>query len=220
MNILLTHRRMAILLTLAFFSIVGAIVLFFSLERTYQAETSYWPSLTMIYESDGPVHNGTTIRETRRLEYNSVTDWTETVIESDPIESIAFGTETTVGSYTRRNGNQFITYDSMTDYSSVKEIADSIVVPNQFLKPLLIFGEGADLESDTPTTSTGKTLSEVETTTRVCYQSDCASNVAGLEFDSGYGDQWTVLNDARWGIPLRVGDNFIVSELTLDVSKN
>ena len=35
----------------------------------------------MIYEVYGPVHNGQTVREVRRLKYRSATDWTDTVIE-------------------------------------------------------------------------------------------------------------------------------------------
>ena len=80
--------------------------------------------------------------------------------------------------------------------------------------------KAAELEADSPLTSTGKTLSEVSTTTRICYQTDCENNASALTFDRGYGIHWTVLNDARWGIPLKVGDKFIVSELTLKASKN
>ncbi|MDE2688766.1 MAG: hypothetical protein OXI16_14905 [Chloroflexota bacterium] len=201
-------------------SVVGAGVLFLSIGTASKAETTYLPTMTMVYEIDGQVHNGVVIKETHRLEYNSASDWTDTVIASDPIESLALGTITATGSYTRRDGNQFKTYDSVTDDSSVVRITDSIVIPNQFLGPLLIFAEGADLNADPPITSTGKTLSEVNTTARVCYLSECESNVSALEFDRGYGNQWTVLNDARWGIPLKVGDTFIVKELTLGVSKN
>ena len=43
----------------------------------------------------------------------------------------------------------------------------------------------------------------------------------GWPITGGGGIQWIVLDDTRWwGIPLKVGDKFIVSELTLDVSKN
>ena len=64
-------------------------------------------------------------------------------------------------------------------------------------------------------------MTEVSTTSRVCYQSDCESSASGLAYNRGGGIQWIVLDDTRWwGIPLKVGDKFIVSELTLDVSKN
>ena len=214
----LVRKRIAILIAVSLLSIVAAMAF---LGRTYKAsEKSYWPPMTMVYELDGQVYNGTIIRETHRLEYKSASDWTDTVIGSDPIETRALGTITATGSYVRRDGEEVKLYDSITDDTDVTQISESTVIPNQFLAPLHIFEEGAELEADPPLTRTGKTLSEVSTTTRICYQTDCENNASALTFDRGYGDHWTVLDDARWGIPLRVGDKFIVSELTLKVSKS
>lgn len=36
------------------------------------------------------MHNEETVRETRRLDYLSATDWTDTVIESDPKSGIGY----------------------------------------------------------------------------------------------------------------------------------
>ncbi len=216
----ITQKHMLILAAVLMLSIVvAAVALFLTFGGTSQAKTEHWPPLTMTYEIDGSVHNGTTLREIHRLEYNSKSDWTDTVIASDSIETKAFGAINAVGSYTRRNGEQFETYDSINDDSSVDRITDSIVIPNQFLGPLHIFVD-ADLDSDPPRTRLGKALSAAATTTKVCYQSECEDNATGLAFDRGFGGQWIVLNDYRWAIPLRVGDDaFIVRELTLHVPK-
>ena len=73
------HSLIALSLMLALLAIVGA--LYFFSGGLGKEEKSYWPPLTMIYEVYGPVHNGQTVREVRRLKYRSATDWTDTVIE-------------------------------------------------------------------------------------------------------------------------------------------
>ena len=217
----MTQRRAVVLVAVALLSIVGAGVLFLSFGRTFKAETTYWPTLTMVYEKDGQNYNGTVIRETHRLEYNSASDWTDTVIASDPIESLALGTITSTGSYMRWNGDEIKIYDSISDDAEITQEPDTTYIPNQFLAPLDIFEEGADPESEPTLTKNGEVLTQVSTTSRVCYQSDCESSASGLAYNRGGGIRWIVLDDTRWwGIPLKVGDKFIVSELTLDVSKN
>ena len=104
------------------------------------SEISYWPALTMVYEKDGATSNGKTTREVHRLEYRSVTDWTDTVIESDPIEFPPLGTESTAGSYQRLKGKKVEFYDSTTNDVSVdKRTDESIYVPNAHLIPLYYF---------------------------------------------------------------------------------
>ena len=112
----------------------------------------------MVYEIDGQVYNGTVIRETHRLEYNSASDWTDTVIASDPIESIALGTITSTGSYMRWNGDEIKTYDSISDDADITQEPDTTYIPNQFLAPLDIFEEGADLESEPTLTKNGEVI--------------------------------------------------------------
>ena len=94
MSVALTrkHTFIALALTLVLISLVAG-VLYFGPWDASSPEISYWPALTMVYEIDGPVFNGQTVRETHRLEYRSVTDWTDTVIESDPIEFPHLGTK-------------------------------------------------------------------------------------------------------------------------------
>ncbi len=220
MNFLLIQRRTAILISLSLISIiiVAAVALFLSFGGTSQAKTEHWPPLTMVYEKDGQNFNGTIIRETYRLEYKSKSDWKETVIASDPIESIALGTITYVGSYESKKGELIESYNSITDDTDFDR-SEHNTFPNQFVLPMHIFVD-ADLDSDPPRTRYGEALSAAATTTKVCYQSECEDNATGLAFDRGLAGEWIVLNDYRWAIPLRVGDDaFIVSELTLHVPK-
>ena len=61
----------AFVLTLALLIVVG--VIYCVAGNADGKEKTYWPPLTMIYEVDGPVHSGKTVRETRRLDYRSAT---------------------------------------------------------------------------------------------------------------------------------------------------
>ena len=197
-----------ILLAISLLSIVGAVVFLFSFGRSSDAETkAYWPSLTMVYEIDGEVWNGQTARETHRLEYRSASDWTDTVIASDPIESLALGTITLTGSYMRRDGDQVKTYDVVTDDTDIHS-SENTVIPNAFLAPLHIF-EYENLELS---------LVKTATTATICYQAACEDNADGLAFDMN-GLEWVVLDDERWGIALKVGDKFLVKKLTLNIPK-
>ena len=113
MSVALTrkHTFIAIALTLGLISLVAG-VLYFGPWDASSPEISYWPALTMVHEMDGLGSNGQKIRETHRLEYRSVTDWTDTVIESTPFESLALGTVSTAGSYERLKGKKVEYYDS------------------------------------------------------------------------------------------------------------
>ena len=242
------HKRALILIAISLLSIVGAIGLFFSAARTSDAETSYWPPLTMVYEIDGQVWNERQIRETHRLEYRTASDWTDTVIASEPIQSRALGTITAAGTYMRRDGNQTETYDSITNDIDIY-VSEYNVIPNAFLAPLLYVvesmknsetdpvqttdesssaqtpgagpGETEDADGEIGPVQTTNELELVETTTTatVCYQSACEDNVNGLAYDLN-GVEWVVVDDERWGIALRVGDKFVVKELTLHVAED
>jgi hypothetical protein len=130
------RKRILAFLVIASLLSIGSVTIFISMKSDATAEIGYWPPLTTVYETDGPSWNGTIIGEVHRLEYVSVTEWTDTVIESDPIESIADGTIYTVGSYSLLSGSKYEEYDSTSGETSVEEIAeDSIFVPNLFLMP-------------------------------------------------------------------------------------
>ena len=207
------HSLIAFALTLALLAVVG--VVYIVVDDADEEEKTYWPPLTMIYEVDGPVHNGQTVREVRRLEYRSATDWTDKVIESDPIESLALGTVSTTGSYKRLKDELIEEYDSITDDVSVDERTEGgLFVPNAYTVPLQFFVEDPTRSPD------GTPYTLVATTSRVCYRNECKENAGGLAFKRGAGNEWIVLDDERWGIALKAGDGFVVRELILDASKN
>ena len=206
------HSLNVLALILALLTIVG--VLYFFSGDLGKDEKSYWPPLTMLYEVDGPVHNGQTVREVRRLEYRSATDWTDTVIESDPFESLALGTVSTAGSYMQLKGNLIEEYDSTTEDISVDERTEGgLFVPNAYTVPFRFFVEDPARAPD------GTPYTAVATTSKICYRSLCEENAVGLAFKRGAGTEWVVLDDERWGIVLKAGGAFVVRELILDASK-
>ena len=141
MSVALTrkHTFIAIALTLVLISIVAG-VLYFGPWDASGPKVSYWPALTMVYEIDGATSNGKTTREVHRLEYRSVSDWTDTVIESDPFESLALGTVSTAGSYQRLKDKKVESYDSITNDVSVDERTEGgMFFPNGHLIPLYYF---------------------------------------------------------------------------------
>ena len=212
---ILSKRYVLPALALTLILLTSVTTLYFFSQDAGEGGETYWPPLTMIYEVDGPVHNGQTIREVRRLEYRSATEWTDTVIESDPIESLALGTVSTQGSYERLKGKRVEFYDSITDDVSVdKRTDEGIHVPNAHLIPLYYFVANPTRDPD------GTPYTETPTTTTVCYRSECEENVSGLAFKWGGGPERIALDDKRWGISLRSGDSFVVRELILDASKD
>lgn len=135
------HSLIALSLILALLAIVG--ILYFFSGVLGKEERSYWPLPTMIYKVDGPVHNGHTVREVRRLEYRSATDWTDMVIESDPIESLALGAVRTTGSYMRLRDELIEEYDSITNDITTETVEEgTLFVPNAYLVPYHNFVEG------------------------------------------------------------------------------
>ena len=216
MSVALTRKNtfIAIALTLGLISLVAG-VLYFSPWDASSSEISYWPALTMVYEMDGATSNGKTTREVHRLEYRSVSDWTDTVIESDLFESLALGTVSNVGSYERLKGKKVETYDSITDDVDVdKRTEGGIFIPNAHLIPLYYFVANPTRAPD------GTPYTETPTTTTVCYRSECEENVSGLAFKWGGRLERIALDDKRWGINLKSGDSFVVRELILDASKD
>ena len=219
MSVALTrkHTFIAIALALVLISNVAG-VLYFGPWDASGPKVSYWPALTMVYEIDGATSNGKTTREVHRLEYRSVSDWTDTVIESDPFESLALGTVSNTGSYERLKGKRVEFYDPITDDVSVHKRTDGgIYVPNVHLIPRYHFVANPTRDPDgTPYTETTTTT----TTTTIYYRSECEENVSGLAFKWGGGPEGVVLDDKKWGIALKSGDSFIVRELILDASKD
>ena len=216
MSVALTrkHTFIALALTLVLISIVAG-VLYFCIRDASSPKVGYWPALTMVYEVDGPVIDGQTVRETHLLEYLSASDWTDTVIESDPFEDGPLGTVSTAGSYQRLKGKKVETYDSITDHVSVDERTEGgIYVPNTYLVPISFLLAYLTRAPD------GILYTRTTTTSTVCYRSECEENVSGLAFKWGGRLERIALDDKRWGINLKSGDSFVVRELILDASKD
>ena len=94
--------------------------------------------LVMTYNIDGRTYKGEHVREVHRLIYESESDWTDTVTESDPIQSGA-GTVHSVGSYRRLNGTRYEEYDSINDHYIVETVADNVLMaPNAFARPISV----------------------------------------------------------------------------------
>ena len=94
------------------------------------------PPMTMVYEVYGPSisvgeRSIEPFKELHRLEYQSETEWVDTVIESPSVDLGRYGVGSNVGSYTRLDGRAIDEYDAMDgsmEESAVSE--DSIFVPN------------------------------------------------------------------------------------------
>ncbi len=176
------------------------------------------PPMTMVYETDGPVisvgnrHNS--YRELRRLEYQSETQWTDTVIEAPDIDLGRYGMASRVGSYTRLDGRSVTEFDTMTGDASSEQISEEDGV----LLPVLSFGfliGGHELLDATPELR----KSHVATDVKVCVNSECESNVGGLRYRTGAMDLVVWANDS-WSIPIKHGDRFVVKDLKIHGTVN
>lgn len=128
------HKRLA-LATLALALGAAAIALglaFASPQKPGLADPL--PPMTLTYEIYGAsVAVGTRsiprFKETRRLEYRSQTDWTETIIESPTLDLGRYGTGTYQGSYTTLNGNAITEYDALTGATDTYSVGAGIHLP-------------------------------------------------------------------------------------------
>lgn len=55
-------------------------------------------------------------------------------------------------------------------------------------------------------------MKSTTTNAKVCFLEDCTENAPGLLYRESNGTEFVFVEDAR-GIPLRVGDSFIVKEI-------
>lgn len=205
----LASKRLVAPLVALFLLAVSAVAVFFSVRTDSMVLEGDWPPLTMVYAMDGPVWNGVTIAETHRLEYRSTLDWTDTVIESDSIESLALGTVTTVGSYSRLNGTRYEKYDSTIDTLEVVETEGGIRFPNRFL----VSSRSSDFVEPQD-----RNLVRVLTGSSVCYQGECEPNANGFAHCTR-NQGWVYADDSRWDIPLTVGESFMALEVDIDSTK-
>ncbi len=174
------------------------------------ADTEYptiptWPQFTMVYETDGHAVSvgpgpAEVLRETRRVEYGSATQWTDTVLQAPTIET-RVGAFNRTGSYKRLDGRTYTEYDALTDATQKEEVEEGRVV-GPFMQPFPIEESGYEF---TPAT----------TEATVCFMGECQENAEGLLYRTESGTELVFVNDAR-GIPLRIGDGFIVREIRVN----
>ena len=166
-----------------------------------------WPAFTMTYETDGIVYTvgaspPETTRETRRLDYQSSTQWTDTVVDAPTITTSVASTSR-VGAYSELEGNSFIEFDSSGEriYEDTIDENTTLIV-GSMPPPFPIEEMDVDLESVT----TGAT---------VCFYDECISNAPGLLYTEANGRELVFVDDAR-GIPLRVNHSFVVHEIRIE----
>ena len=175
-----------------------------------------WPQFTMVYETDGAAiaigQNPAEItREVRRLEYQSETQWTDTVIEAPTIET-RVGQFSGVGSYKQLNGKTLTEFDAMDGYTdeTTETTLEEGTTTSTIMPPF-------------PIEESGIECTPIATNSRVCFRDQCTDNAEGLLYRKASGSEAVFVNDAR-GIPLRVGspstrDAFIVKEIQIDDTK-
>ena len=169
-----------------------------------------WPPLTMVYEVDGLVYNGTTVKEVHQLVYDSKSDWTDTVIESDASQALGVSDIDPVGSYQRVENGRWERYTSFNGILDVDdEVGDNTIrVPNAYLAPIpiskIISPEERALLPKTSTTST------------VCYNTQCKDNADGVLLEALGWPEQPIVDDPRWGISLKFQTRFKVRRLEID----
>ena len=177
-----------------------------------EATTQAWPKLTMVYQADGPAYsagsNKGVVRETRRLNYTSDREWTDTVTEGTSI-STAYGTFSTTGSYRRLSGTTYTEYDAITGDLSTETLPSG---ENLVSHPALIPGQARMLESGYSLTPSTQSVSAA-----ICYKDGCEDTPVGRAYATPGGGTW-VSTDDTYGILLSAGDFNVVS-LTYGVNK-
>ncbi len=175
------------------------------------SEYKDWPPFTMVYElEEGQIamvgDRQVESRQVRRFEYTSATEWTDTVLESPPIET-RVGTFSKVGSYQRLDGRRLVEYDSVTDSIREDEVAeDARHLANGLFMP---YRNRQYEEVD------GIAPVKVETGVLVCFRDQCEDNATGLLYRLENGQERVFADDSR-GFPLGFGTLFVVRELRVD----
>ena len=184
--------------------------------RGDEAGSGRLPPMTMLYEAYGPSisvgdRSIEPFKELHRLEYQSETQWVDTVIESPTVDLGRHGARSNVGSYTRLNGKSITEYDAMDssiDGSTVSD--DTVFVPH----PALAYGTPYH---DLLDHSSKFTKSRVTTSAKVCFNGECVENAVGILYESSRV-ALVFVDDSR-GIPLRLGDGFLVRSVEIHDTK-
>lgn len=169
-----------------------------------------WPEFTMLYETDGGVNTPglspqVQTREIRRLDYQSATNWTDTVIEA-PTITTSVGSHSRVGYTATLDGTSYIEADAAGRQLYTNTVDEDTTYLVGTMPPPF------------PIVESGVTTTNATTTAKVCFQTDCTKNAEGIPYTKANGSEFVFVDDAR-GIPLRVNDGFIVKELTIQDTK-
>ena len=170
-----------------------------------------WPPFTMVYETDGVTYSlwsspSVTTREVRRLEYQSQTQWTDTVIKAPTITS-KVGSTSRVGYSTRVDGDSYTEYNASGEMTYAEELGEN--------ETMLA---GSSLPPPFPIEDSRFEIESTVTSAKVCFNDECTENAAGQLRRKANGGEFVYVDDAR-GIPLRVGDAFIVREIHIKDTK-
>ncbi|MCH8108918.1 MAG: hypothetical protein IIB15_02215 [Chloroflexi bacterium] len=168
-----------------------------------------FPSFVMIYEIQGPVSSvgqgapKSTV-ETHRLEYSSKDKWIDTVIEAEPVVT-SVGTFSRVGSYEQVENGVVTKFDATFNDTQKHNLEDNTRrIPSQVFAPYQIQGLEAAGEDST----------QVTTASTVCVREQCAENATGLKYVVNGKERIYAANTN--GIPLKIGDRFIVNRLEIN----
>ena len=169
-----------------------------------------WPEFTMVYETKGDVikvgdNDSVHTNEVHQLDYVSVSDWTDTVIEA-PIFVTKGGDFSTVGTVRKLKGSTLTETESLITDPYVTTLEDNeTYAPGRIMGPF-------------PIEETDRQFTLVITDSRVCFLDQCTDNSHGLSYARPGGTEVVFLDDAR-GIPLSVGGVFRVRELLINGTK-
>ena len=208
-----TNTRRIMLFTLpALVAAIGGMFALFVVVRAQGGPPTLqdWPPFTMVYElKDGQsiLVGDTKVdpRQLRRLEYNSITDWVETVLEAAPAVT-PYGVDSEVGSYHQVNGNIYSTFSASDNVYD-----EEVVEEGGYYEPGRLPPPGVSLRVLEARTSTLPT--RVITEAKVCFRDICEPNAEGLLYIIN-GVERVFADDSR-GIPLRIGDAVVVKELVI-----
>jgi hypothetical protein len=168
------------------------------------AEPATWPPFTMTYQQVVDEGTAPPLVEVHRLEYQSKDEWTDTVVEAPSVDT-RLGAFSNKDSYQRVSGGVYSRFSAATGSIREEKLEqDTIKVPNGFLVPF----QKQSLEL----ANIGST--RVTTNSVVCFRDKCIEGAPGLRY-AAEGQPETVLADDSRGIPLRSGDDFVVTELLI-----
>ena len=201
----MTHRVTLVSVSMVLAIAAGVTSFFLMTSDRATADLQDWPPLVMKYSIQAPV-NDTTINQNRKLTYTSRDEWIEEVVDAEDIQT-RVGTVNDAGSYQKVSNGSYVTYDASSGHTTTETISEGVVIAPQsgvVAVPLEAYKEHL-----------GAGMTEVATTTKVCFDDECSLNDSGWVFDS---ESSIVFADDTRGIPIKVG-NFVVTELHVQGAK-